>query len=262
MAARTERREPKYVAIAADLEAKIRSGRYRPGQALPSQRDLSASYEVTLMTMRQALRVLADQGLVAQEPGRGTFVTPPKAVYGMGPLRSLSDELRAQGHRVDTVVLGRSRRGLPAWVARRMSVEAKAPALRVERVRQLNGVAAIHQVSWVPEAFAAPLAVADLTVTSLYGALAEHGVVVRRARERVSPGLLDARIGALLHRPAGEPVFLSDRLTVDADGAAVVFDRATILGHLIEITAERSATSVSLQWGDSSQLRSGQAASG
>ena len=104
--AANERREPKYATIAADLEAKIKDGEYRPGQALPGQRDLSAAYGVTLMTLRQALALLTDRGLVSQHPGRGTFVSTPKAAYSMGSLRSLSDDLRAQGHTVDTVGTG------------------------------------------------------------------------------------------------------------------------------------------------------------
>jgi L-asparaginase II len=49
------------------------------------------------MTLRQALRLLSDEGLVVQQPGRGTFVAPPRLAYQRKALRSLSDELRSQG---------------------------------------------------------------------------------------------------------------------------------------------------------------------
>ncbi len=242
-----ERRQPKYAVIAADLEAKIRSGHYAAGSALPSQRDLSTAYGVTLMTLRQALSMLGERGLVTQEAGRGTFVSAPKAVYSMGSLRSLSDDLRAQGHIVDTTVLGRSRRRLPGWVAARLGLEVGS-AVRVERLREVGGVPAIHQVSWIPEPFAEIVATVDFASSSLYGALAADGVIAQRASERLSPALLSSRLSALLSRPTGDPVFLSDRVTYDAGDRAVVFDRATILGELIEIRTERAATSVSLTW--------------
>ncbi len=57
------------------------------------------------MTLRQALRSLSDQGLVVQQPGRGTFVSPPLAAYRLQALRSFADELRAQGCEVTTRVL-------------------------------------------------------------------------------------------------------------------------------------------------------------
>ena len=56
----------RYRAIAADLAAKIRDGHYAPGEALPAQRELSAAYGVTLMTLRQALQELVAEGLARE----------------------------------------------------------------------------------------------------------------------------------------------------------------------------------------------------
>ena len=95
----------RYRAIAADLAAKIRDGHYAPGEALPAQRELSAAYGVTLMTLRQALRELGAEGLIVQRPGKGTFVAPPHLAYQLGSLRSLADDLREQGHEVRTTVI-------------------------------------------------------------------------------------------------------------------------------------------------------------
>jgi GntR family transcriptional regulator len=244
----SERRRPKYAAIAEDLDAKIRSGFYGPGQPLPAQRELSASYGVTLMTLRQALRLLTERGLVSQQPGRGTFVSAPKASYSLGSMQSLADDLRAQGHEVGTELLGRGRRRPPRWAAEQLGVDPAVPALRVERLRRLDGTPAIHQVSWVPAALADALSDVDFTGTPLYSALAEAGVVVQCARERLSPGLLTAPLARHLGQPAGTPVFLSDRVTYGLDDSAVVFDRATILGELVEIRTVRAATSLSMHW--------------
>lgn len=241
-------RTPKYAVIAADIEAKIKAGLYESGQVLPPQRELSAAYGVTLMTLRQGLQVLAERGLVSQEAGRGTFVTAPKAVYNVGSLQSLSDELRAQGHEIDTILLGRSKRQLPSWVAVRLGREAGTPAARIERLRRVGGVPAIHQVSWLPEPLAGRLTRIDLTGTSLYDALAETGTAAERATERLNPGVLTARLSKILEQPAGVPVFLSDRVTYAADDEPVLFDRATILGEFIEVQTERVASAVSVQW--------------
>ncbi|MGW5969539.1 GntR family transcriptional regulator [Streptomyces sp. NPDC055186] len=245
-------RLPKYVAIAAELEARIRSGQYEAGQALPSQRDLSTEFGVTLMTLRQALDLLAERGLVSSHAGRGTYVSPLKAVYRMGPLRSLSDELRDQGHTVDTVVLSRRIRRMPRWVARRLRLDGTddAAALRIERLRLLSGIPVVHQVSWVPGSVADPLRRADLTAESLYHRLATAGTVVQHAQERLTPAALTAPLARLLQQPEGFPVFQSDRVTFDVDGTAVVFDRATINGEQIEIRMERAATSLTMQWTD------------
>ncbi|MBC6447426.1 GntR family transcriptional regulator [Actinokineospora xionganensis] len=238
-------REPKYHAIAADLATRIRSGEYRPGQALPSQRDLSAAYGVTMMTLRQALQVVEDDGLVSQQPGRGTFVTEPRAAYQLDSLRGLAEDLREQGHTVRTEVVGVGTRRAPAWAAAELGTDR---ALRVERVRLLGGRPAVHQVSWVRQPYGSMVRGVDFTQVSLYAALSEHDVVVHRATERLRPAILEGAIAGLLRQAQGVPVFVSDRVTYGMDGEPVVVDRATILGDAMEVRAERAATGLSLRW--------------
>lgn len=239
----------RYQAIAADLAAKIRNGQYAPGQALPAQRELSAAYGVTLMTLRQALRELDAEGLIVQRPGKGTFVTPPQLAYQLGSLRSFADDLREQGHEVRTVVIARGQRRLPARIAARLRVRESDTGLRLERVRAFAGRRAIHQVSWVREPQAGLLRGADFASTSLYAALAQAGVVVARASETIRPGVLDADAARSLDDDEGAPVLVSERITYGPDGTALVADGATILGSMMQVTAERAATGLSLHWG-------------
>ncbi len=234
--------------IAADLEAKIRSGEYAPGAALPAQRTLSTEYGVTLMTLRQALQVLIDDGLVSQHAGRGTFVTAPRASYNLGSMQSLADDLREQGRTVQTELLGRTKVRAPKLVTEQLGLEPGAVAYRIERLRWLSDIPAIHQESWLPSRYSTELGQVDFTQTSLYGALADLGVVVSRADERLRPGALGDELAERLEQPPGTPVFLSDRVTYGIDESVAVFDRATILGEFVEIRTRRAERSVSVHW--------------
>jgi GntR family transcriptional regulator len=118
----------------------------------------------------------------------------------------------------------------------------------LERVRLLSGRPAVHQVSWIPQPWAKLLRDKDFTTESLYGALADLGVAVHRASERLTPGVLDAAGAAALGNKAGTPVLVSERTTYALDGSVLVVDRATILGTVVEIRTERAATAVSVQW--------------
>jgi GntR family transcriptional regulator len=241
---------PKYRLIEQELTARIRSGQYRPGEPMPPQRELSASLGVTLMTLRQALRALSDQGLVQQQPGRGTFVTPPPAAYRLESLRSLSDDLRSQGLDVVTDVRRAQSRLLPAKIGVALGLESGTRGLRLERVRSVRGRPVVHQVSWVPEPYASAIAKEDFAVTPLYAALAERcGVAVAGAREAVRPGILPVALAEVMVRPAGTPVFLSERITYGVERTGIVFDLATIDGQRMEIRTDRLANSVSLAWG-------------
>lgn len=242
-------RDARYRSIAADLAEKIRTGQYPPGEALPAQRELSAAYGVTLMTLRQALSRLSDEGLIQQRAGRGTFVASPQLAYQLDTLRSLAEDLREQGIEVRTTVLAQALRRPPARIASQLGVPAGEAALRLERLRSFAGRPAVHQVSWVRPPYARELRDHDFTGTSLYAALAGAGVVVARASESIRPDLLPDELTKHLVEAAGSPVLVSDRVTFALDESAVVVDRATILGSMMEIRAERAATKLSLTWG-------------
>src|SRR5690606_15852811 len=85
------------------LEARIRSGEWKPGERLPTMQELAAEYKLSLTAVREALRLLESRRLVSIEHGRGIFVSPdpeliadPVApIRGMEP-RSLLELLEAR----------------------------------------------------------------------------------------------------------------------------------------------------------------------
>ncbi|GLY08353.1 MULTISPECIES: GntR family transcriptional regulator [Actinoplanes] len=227
--------------IADDLSRKIQDGELPPGSALPPQKELSTRYGVTLATLRQALRQLQDAGLLSQQPGRGTFVYPPRAAYRLDTLRGFAEDLRSQGHTVTTEILDQTTGTPPDWA----EAIGGGPALRLERLRLVAGRPAVHQLSWIQ---GVALAEADLSDTSLYWALEDSGTAVRRASEVVRPAVLADPEAALLRRPAGEAVLVSERVTYGLDDTVLVVDRATILGSAMEIRTERAVNGFSMHW--------------
>jgi DNA-binding GntR family transcriptional regulator len=63
-----------YMRVATDIIARIESGELAPGTRLRSERDLAAHYEVAYHTIRRAMEVLRERGLIVSIHGRGTFV--------------------------------------------------------------------------------------------------------------------------------------------------------------------------------------------
>lgn len=78
-------RQPKYQKIADALRISIRSGEYGPGDRLPGENDLAATFKVATMTARQALAVLQQQGLAQARRGAGVFVleSPTPALHSV-----------------------------------------------------------------------------------------------------------------------------------------------------------------------------------
>jgi GntR family transcriptional regulator len=82
-----QRGRPLYEQVADALRAEIREGRYRPGDKLPSERELSERFEVSKVTARQAIVQLRAEGLGTSRAGSGVFVAEK------GPPRRLSDDI-------------------------------------------------------------------------------------------------------------------------------------------------------------------------
>ena len=80
--------EPLYQQLAAALRREIEEGRLPAGVAFPSERKLMARYQVTRTTVRSALGVLKQEGMVVAEHGAGSFVRDPKAERRRVPLQS------------------------------------------------------------------------------------------------------------------------------------------------------------------------------
>jgi GntR family transcriptional regulator len=67
-----------YVQVAVHLEGRIRAGKLASGSRLPNEREMAASYGVALGTMRKAIAILKDKGLVIVTPHKGVFVSQPE----------------------------------------------------------------------------------------------------------------------------------------------------------------------------------------
>jgi GntR family transcriptional regulator len=66
---------PLWRQVAGIIRARIDSGEYPPGRAIPSIVKLTAEFGVAQMTVLKAIRSLKDEGLLTGTPGRGTYVT-------------------------------------------------------------------------------------------------------------------------------------------------------------------------------------------
>ncbi|MDJ1644507.1 GntR family transcriptional regulator [Streptomyces pakalii] len=106
---------PPYRLVAQELRRQISSGRYAPGEQIPSSRDLEARYEIANMTARSALRLLRDEGWINTLPGRGNFVADtlpdqtaePAPDAGQMPTREyveLSERLDDLTQKVDSLL--------------------------------------------------------------------------------------------------------------------------------------------------------------
>jgi len=232
-------RVPRYHQIARSLRERIAAGAPAPGERLADQRSLAREFGVTLMTLRQALELLERDGLITRRHGLGTFVASPPIDYDILQLRALAGDLSAQGEDVATRFLRSHFAKADLHVARELALGKTRWAFVVERLRLVDGRPMSLQVSYLPAPIGEEVAKADLAVTPLRHVLAfKLGIDITDARETVSAVHLDGRTARELGCRRSAVAFRADRVSRDAQGTAIVYDRVFIPGDRFRITRQ------------------------
>lgn len=93
--------------IYADLETRILSGDWAPGQRIPFEHELTRRYGCSRMTVNKAISELADRGLVTRRRRAGTFVAQPRAQSAVLAIPDLKAEVEARGQTYGYELLAR-----------------------------------------------------------------------------------------------------------------------------------------------------------
>jgi GntR family transcriptional regulator len=205
----------------------IGSGQLRPGQRLGAERALAAELGVSRATLRQALAVLEEGGVVRRVPGRGggTFVAKGKIERDMSGIVGVPGLLRSQGVVAGTRVL--SARLAEADEVAAQALRARPGELVVDlvRIRLADGSPfSIEHAKLPAQRFPGLL---ELPLGgSVYELLEEHfGTKPAGATERIEVVLASSDEAAILDIEPGAPLMAITRTTTDADGEPIEFSR-------------------------------------
>ncbi|MGW7276108.1 GntR family transcriptional regulator [Streptomyces sp. NPDC054864] len=172
---------PLYVRIASRLLDDIAAGGAQAGDRLPSERALSARYEVARVTMRAALKELATRGMIESAPARGWFLTgagaldpsatgSPAAPAGR-TIQGFADYAAKHGLATRTAVLASGVRPATVQEAEELRVGPGSPLFEMRRLRFLDGLVVVVEHNRLPLALCPQLAGTDFTTASLYATL-------------------------------------------------------------------------------------------
>ncbi|NKX46076.1 GntR family transcriptional regulator [Roseicyclus persicicus] len=203
---------PAYLRIAEGLTRDIGAGRLKPGDKLPTERAMAAGMGVTVTTLRKALAVLTQRGLLERRQGSGNYVRAGDARQGVYALFRLE---RPGGGGLPTAeLLSLDRVDKPAGLD---LGSGAAGAWRIRRLRFLDHVPVALEDIWLDGRFEGLTAA---TVSeSLYRSYRDRlGLVIARAEDRVSVGPLPGWTPARLGLAPGTTTGLVQRRAFDADG--------------------------------------------
>lgn len=213
----------------------------KPGEAIPSERDLCKELGVSRPTVRAAIDDLVRSGLLVREHGRGTFTGPHRVTQALASTTGNSFYAPpAEGNWLSRVLeFGAAPAG--ARLAARLQLSPADPVLRVVRLRVVDDEPMAIERIHLPHALVDGLVPAEMVSGSFYRLLRERfNVDVRTAVQTIEPTVTDETEAELLGVPQYAPALLFERTTRDAGGRIVEFTRSIYRGDRYRITSELS----------------------
>jgi GntR family transcriptional regulator len=206
---------PIYFQLAEQLKMKIRARELPPGAALPSEHMLTENYAISRGTVRKALQLLMQDGLIETYPGKGSVVSHVKLEYDAGKvLGFFSTIVKDAGKTPSALILEMTElERAPEFVREKLQLEDNDPVLYLRRVRLVDQEPWAIETAYFRESVAALLKDVDLSRSSIYETLQEkQGAVFKFSTNRISATLLDTTMAGLLESAPGSAALKVTRL--------------------------------------------------
>ena len=227
---------PLYHQLKTILLERLRLGHWKAGEQLPTEDELVAQYGVSKATVRQALRDLAQAGLVRREQGRGTFVADSKIQFGPRLLSSFTEEMRDSGVPTESQVLVQELMRAPDDIAAKLGVAPGDELFHLRRLRLAGGEPMGLQTAYIPAAFVPGLVDVNFEAASLYETVEKrYGLRPDHASQKHFAVAVVGHEAALLQVPDGSPALGGERLTVLRDGRALELTYSIMRGDRYQI---------------------------
>lgn len=210
---------PLYLQLKNSLTEAIQSGRYAPGDPVPTETQLCSQYGVSRITVRRAISELQDEGLLEKRHGKGTFVSFRRMETSLVDLAGFSDSYSLMGYKVSKVLLGIEPGSADGALAQKLGLSKGAPIVTVRRLIMAAEAPMTLETSDFPLALFPGLADEIAGADSIYRLLkTRYGREVRHARRVINVRLAGAEERERLHCRAGEPLFEVEKMAFDAAG--------------------------------------------
>jgi GntR family transcriptional regulator len=221
--------QPQYRQIEQAL--RLRIAELPPGARLPSDAELCAEFGVSRMTARNAMQRLAEEGLVARQPGRGSFVLEPPAHRHADRLMTFTQEMLRTGRQPSSQVLTRVIRPASAREAAELGIAEREPIVHLHRLRLADEVPVAIESAVLIGACAPAVMAADLANGSLHEALRRAGIVLRRGAGTVTAGAATREDARWLGIRTGDPLLIERRVISDSHGRRIESTESRYLGE-------------------------------
>ena len=212
--------EPAYIQLVNILKQHVSSGIMRPGDRLPSESQLCRQYQVSPMTVRRAINILSDQGIVDTVQGRGTFVKPIKliaATFHLNELQGIFDDRQTNVKILEVRIVSSDRR-----TAEKLGIAVRDRVIYIRRLLTRKKKPLLYHRDFLINDPLRPVVEAELEVTSLKGLIeGEGGSDFKRGDLSFEATIINEEEAKILQTQIGSAAFCLEHIFYDFEDKPV-----------------------------------------
>src|ERR1700761_6903882 len=190
--------------VADGIERGIADGMFAPGEKLPGEMEIAETYRVNRHTVRRALAVLAERGLVRAERGSGTYVESRRLAYPLRSRTRFSEIVGAVGQEPRGKLIEASEEAATRELARELGLKTGAPLVRIEALRLADRTPICVSTTWLSATRFPGAGEVFASVRSMTRLLEHYEIRdYRRGSSRITAGVVGATDAARLDLALG-----------------------------------------------------------
>jgi GntR family transcriptional regulator len=218
---------PLYYQLEEHIKQTIESEELMPGDSLPSERELSESYQISRMTVRQAITNLVNKGYLFREKGKGTFVSNQKFEQNLQGLTSFTEDMKARKLVPGNKLLHFEIFPAEQDIKERLDLEEEELIYKIKRLRLANEEPIALETSYLPVKLI-PGLTPEILEESLYTYIEDElHLNIGHATQTVEAALVNDEDIKHLKIKKGVPVLLIQRETFLENGTPLELVRSS-----------------------------------
>lgn len=211
---------PVYYQLKEAIKFKIAEGVWKVGQCIDSERELSETYGVSRMTIRQALGELVQEGILVREKGKGTFVCEPKVKQK--DMMSFSEIIQRTGMKLNTEILEFETIDTPEEM---QDVFPFEHLYKINRMRIVEGERVANEIVYIPCDYCGYID-KELLKGSLYKLLEDFGYIISHSESSIQALIMDEYYKNLFSVRENVPLIKTYSKNMNTDNKVIFIEEA------------------------------------
>jgi GntR family transcriptional regulator len=218
---------PLYHQLYEILHDKILNHEWKPGDLIPAEFELTERFKVSRITVRRVLDMLAKEGLIKRQRGRGTFVAEPRLEHGLSRIVNFTEDMIQRGFRPSTRVLFAGLVPASDYIADMLDIDEGEELVRLDRLRLADNEPMCVEHSYLIHKFVPDILKNDFSKVSLSKLkAARYGIRWRRATQVIEAMLSPPNLSHELGLKANSALLYIERVSYSQKNLPMEFLRA------------------------------------